>query len=254
MPEIIIQPRIAEMLKDLESVLTRHNVDFYMVGAAARDIHLSTSDKHRSKRATNDIDLGILVNSDEEFQTIREELIATGKFTPTREVIRLLHNQSLEVDLMPFGGIENEKREVKISQPKLFVMDVPGFMEAYMDTITYELDGFHLNVSSVEGIILLKLIAYDDRPDRTKDLDDIDYFIEVYFDLFFEDIYVNYMGVMEIYDTTANDYLSMVSARVIGRKLKVLLDHSPELFERVCQILSRKAELNWQAMLDGMGD
>jgi hypothetical protein len=103
-------------------------------------------------------------------------------------------------------------------------------------------------------IILLKLISSDDRPLRTKDISDIEHIIKVYFDLYPGNIYEEQFDTMEIYNTAENDYLQLGCCRVIGRKMRELLNDSDQLRKRIEQILAKRPTGWWQAMLDGMND
>lgn len=44
-------------------------------------------------------------------------------------------------------------------------------------------EGISLSVCSLEGLVILKLIANNINPDRTKDIIDIEHILEVYFEL-----------------------------------------------------------------------
>lgn len=136
----------------------------------------------------------------------------------------------------------------------MFTMDMPGFQEAYSSVTTISVDGIRIRVCSLEGIVLLKLIAHDDKPSRTKDISDIEHIIKVYFDLFDEAIYSEYFDVMELYDTRASNYLELVSARVIGRKIRDLLLNSPDVKKRIEIILNKRFADAWQAILSGLLD
>jgi predicted nucleotidyltransferase len=253
--DLTLQPIVIEMLRAFEMILIKSDVDFYIVGATARDIHLATKPNLKAIRATNDIDIGILINSEDQFQKIKAELIATGNFqADSKEVIKLIYKQSIEIDLLPFGGIENDFRETRIEKPKLFIMDVPGFLEVFQYVTAITIDELNINVCSVEGLIILKLIAYDDRSQRTKDVTDVDKLVEVYFDLFADDVYENYFDVMELYDTDISNYLELVSARIIGRKIKKILSGSLDLLQRIETILSQRPTDTWQAIKDGLQD
>jgi len=253
MPDNILNPVVIGMLKEMETVFAAHGVDFYLVGAIARDIQLSQKPGYGAIRATNDIDLAILLASEEQFYEVKNSLLTTGSFTERgSEPIRLLYREAVEVDLLPFGAIENEVRETRIRKPKAFVMDMPGFQEAYASVTRFSADGLIVNVCSLEGIVLLKLIAQDDRPSRTKDISDIEHIIHVYFDLFADAIYSDHSDVLELYDTALVDYLSLVSAQVIGRKMKSLLIHSPQVLKRVEAILQKRPTAAWNAMLAGL--
>ena len=133
-------------------------------------------------------------------------------------------------------------------------MDIPGFLEVYpfVEKITIGESSF--NVCSLEGLVVLKLIANDDDHGRTKDITDIEHFIEIYFDLNDDEIYTVYLDVMGMYNTGSRIYLPLVSARVIGRKMNGLLKGSDDLIERLKQIIGKRPTETWQAMLDGMND
>lgn len=227
-----------------------------MVGAIARDIRLSTQEGFAAKRKTNDVNLAILLDDEEQFYAIKEALIATGLFEGSSyKAIKLIYKGAIEVDLLPFGEIENEERQLLLSRHTLLVMDMNGFKEVYPFTETIKVaNDLVLNVCSLEGLVILKLIANYDNPDRTKDITDIEHFIEVYFDLITNEIYSNYMNVMDLYNTEQNNYLRLVSARIIGRKMQEMLLSTPSTSQYLKLILANRPVAIWQAMFDGMND
>ena len=255
-PIDILHPSIAELLKAMETVLRDFDVDFFLVGAVARDIRLSASAEFTARRKTNDVDIAVLLDNEEQFYDIKEALVATGDFEEsTIKAIKLIYKGAMEVDLLPFGEIENEERELQLSKHTLLVMDMSGFKEVYpfVDTITVS-EGLSLNVCSLEGLVMLKLIANNDNPSRTKDITDIEHFLEVYFELNQDEIYSSYMDVMDLYDTDINEYLQLVSARIVGRKMKEMLIDADDTTEQMKIILGKRPVTTWQAMLDGVND
>jgi predicted nucleotidyltransferase len=119
------------MLKDMEDVFTAFGIDYYIVGAVARDIHLSAEPDAAALRKTNDVDLAIMVDDEGQFNQLKAALIATGKFTAhAKETIKLFYHDAIEVDLLPFGKIEEQNRNVKLTDPS-FVLNMPGFLEVY---------------------------------------------------------------------------------------------------------------------------
>ena len=237
----------------MEPIFEKFGIDYYLVGAVARDIQLGTD--AGSTRKTNDIDIAILINEEEQFYALKDALIETGNFEahPT-EAIKIFYKGAIEVDLLPFGEIELPNREIRLSKPTPFVINMPGFKEVfpYVSKIQVSED-FTLNVCSLEGIILLKLISNDDKPGRSKDIADIEHIIQVYFELNDTDIYMDYGDVMDLYETQERNYMALISARVLGRKMRDVLYNSP-LKERIVRILGKRPTDLWQAMLDGMND
>jgi predicted nucleotidyltransferase len=150
---------------------------------------------------------------------------------------------------------ENENREIRIHKPKLFVMDVPGFKEVFPSAEEIEISKSNrLKVCSLEGLVLLKLIAYDDNPTRVKDLSDIDHIITVYFDLYDNLIYEEYMDIMDEYETDHPAYLQLIGARIIGRKINMFLKSETSLLQRTISITRKRMIETWQAMADGIED
>ena len=255
-PIDILNPLVAEMLKAMETVFRAFEVDYYLVGAIARDIRLSAQEGFAAKRKTNDVDIAILLDNEKQFYAIKEALVATNLFEESSyKAIKLMYKGAIEVDLLPFGDIENEERQLLLSRHTLLVMDMNGFKEVYPFTETLTVaEGLSLNVCSLEGLVVLKLIANHDNPDRTKDITDIEHFIEVYFDLNTDEIYNDYMEVMELYDTDQNNFLALVSARIIGRKMKLILASAEATHQHLQTILANRPVALWQAMLAGISD
>ena len=255
-PTDILLPQVISLLKAMEPVFRSFGVDYYLAGALARDVHLSAHEKFSAKRRTKDVDIAVLLDAEEKFYQIKEALVRTGDFEErVNKPIKLIYRGETEVDLLPFGEIENEDRELFLNRHALLVMDMSGFREVYPFVNTVEIEsGVSLNVCSLEGLILLKLIAHHDNPSRTKDITDIEHLLKVYFELNSHEIYTDYFTVMEMYSTVTNNYLDLVSARVIGRKIGLMLKDYAKTGERIKAILSSRPVPAWLAMLDGMNE
>jgi len=252
---LILAPAIAEMLIDLQVVFSKFGIDFYLVGAIARDIHLSANEQLTSARGTKDVDLAITISDEGQYNQVKAALVETGLFeVQETEAIKLMYKNSVEVDLLPFGDIEQPNRNVRLTDP-IFVLNMPGFTEIYPFVKDFEMgNGQIIKVCTMEGIVLLKLIANNDRPQRTKDITDIEHIIQSYFELYDDDVYMVHYEILELYDTNDPDYIQLVCARLIGRKIKTMLEDSPELMQRIIAILSKRETARWQAMLEGMQD
>jgi predicted nucleotidyltransferase len=112
---------VLEMIDAFGKVVNQLGIDFFLVGALARDMRLNGDSKLASKRATKDVDIAILLASEEQFYQVKGALIATGDFVAhEREAIKLFYRQAIEVDLLPFGEIENLDRETRIEKPRPF--------------------------------------------------------------------------------------------------------------------------------------
>lgn len=252
---LIFAPVVAEMLADIQAVFSKFDIDFYLVGAIARDIHLSANEQLISTRSTKDVYLAITINDEGQYNQVKAELVETGLFEAHEtEAIKLLYKNSVEVDLLPFGDIEQPNRNVTLTDPA-FVLNMPGLAEIYPFVEDFYLgNGRIIKVCTMEGIVLLKLIANNDSPQRTKDIADIEHIIQCYFELYDDDIYMVHYEILDLYDTNNTDYIQLVCARLIGRKMKRMLEGSPKLAQRIIAILSKRETARWQAMLEGMQD
>lgn len=254
--EITLDPNINTMLTEMEAVFKQFDIDYYLAGAFARDIQFQTKQPDSNFRKTDDVDLAVCISHEDRYNEVMNALEATGSFVrDKKEIIKLHYKLGLEVDLLPFGEIEDENRDVKLTKPIAFTLQMPGFAEAAAFTEEIKSGNLTLNTCPIEGLVMLKLISWDDRPQRTHDLTDIDNIIDAYFDWNSDEIYSNHFEVMEKYDT--NDlhfYIPKISAHIIGLKMKPLLAASSELFERVNAILKKKQNPRWEALLIGLNE
>jgi predicted nucleotidyltransferase len=101
--------------------------------------------------------------------------------------------------------------------------------------IPIEIEEKIVNIPPLPGMIILKLVAWSDRPEeRADDLPDILKIIEHYFNLEFDDI-------VEFHHDTFPEEEDIdryrVAAEVIGRKAGVYLDKSERLAKRIHKLM-----------------
>jgi predicted nucleotidyltransferase len=116
-------------------------------------------------------------------------------------------------------------------------MHVEGFREVYEHQLPeIKLDDVHLfKFCTLPGIVLLKLIAWDDRPEfRRNDIKDIsdilNHFFEMYQDVIWEDH-------NDLFAEDKTYELLSVAARVMGRELKKIAVRNNQLETRILNIL-----------------
>lgn len=97
-----------------------------------------------------------MVSDQAQYTSIKKALIASGEFTAHEtEAIKLYYQNAIEIDLLPFGGIENERREIKLTDP-MFILNMPGFSEVFPYAEAVQLsEELNIRVCTLEGIILL---------------------------------------------------------------------------------------------------
>lgn len=119
---------------------------------------------------------------------------------------------------------------------------MPGFAEVYPSTNSITTDqGFELRVCSLSGVVLLKLIAWEDRNHRTKDIQDIEYIIRNLYLLEIEEIASTNGDLLDLLENETN-YTESVTARYIGRVIGAMLKDSTALLNRVEQLLVRNIQ------------
>lgn len=250
----IVNPLLKEILGHINVAALPLGIDFYVAGAVARDYHLSKMPDYIPSRRTEDIDVAVMVANEEEFIQLKKALINTALFKEHKEPIKLIYKDGIELDLLPFGEIE-ESGITRLTKPKTFTLDMPGFslLNEFTEIVQWD-EELQAKICAIEGIVLLKLIAYNDKPHRTKDLVDIQQIIKHYFDITSDEIYENHFDLMELYDTNDRDYMPKVCAHVIGRKLKVMLGTDEKLNERIQGILSNPEQSFWENILIGLSE
>lgn len=254
--EELLNPIVLELLQQMKQVFQQFGIDYFMAGAFARDLHFENREDKTKLRKTNDIDIAVCVNHEEHFHELITALEKTGDFSQSQtKPIKLRHKMGIEVDLIPFGEIENELRETKLSKPKVFVINTPGFAEAAAFAVEIKSGGITLKTCPIEGLIMLKLISWDENNGRVHDLTDIDHIIDAAQDWFSDEIFEIHFDLLEKYDV--NDlhfYMKRVTAHVIGREMNKLLKGSPDLKALVISILGKRENPRWAAMKNGLSE
>jgi predicted nucleotidyltransferase len=235
-------PEISEMLTALERGLAKFNVDFYLVGAVARDVWMNAINKIEPRRTTGDIDFAVFINNIETYDELREHLINKEGFSPYKgNNFVLIWQGRTQVDLLPFGTIEDENGKVTTNGIGLTNISLQGFTEIYEEGLPeLNLEGEHqFKFCTLPGIVLLKMIAFDDRPEhRRDDVKDISDILNHFFDMYDEEIWTNHN------DLFGNEEMNLIhlAARVMGREIKKIAKRNLKLYERVENIMHRNTE------------
>jgi predicted nucleotidyltransferase len=161
---------------------------------------------------------------------------------------------------------------VELKAKKTFVLDMPGFdaVLPFAETVETE-EGLHLKVSSLSGVVLLKLIAWQDRPQRLKDIHDIDHILKNFMTLHWDEISAEPDDLFGLYEHETTIFQQCVSARYVGRQMRNMLQNDVVLQRRLLKLLEEHSQ-NYgiallmslenvednlriiKALLDGMND
>lgn len=161
-PELALHARV---VADIEAIAGPMGVAPLIAGAFARDLHLQYRYGIGMARQTEDIDFAMAVPDWTAFEELKKSLTDGGRFTAsTKAAQRLQHADGWPVDLVPFGGVESEKRQIAWPPQGEMVMDVFGFREAFDTAHPVLLPGHvRARLVSLPALALLKIICWQDR-------------------------------------------------------------------------------------------
>lgn len=182
-----VDPVICEILTLLNHELASEKIDYFLVGASARDLLMHHVFGIKSGRATRDVDFAVALASWEQFERMNARLLATGRFSKGRESQRLYfemerNGYGYPVDLLPFGGIEKDDGQIAWPPDGKVVMNVIGYEEALRAAMAVQVTP-HLTttVVSLPAMAGLKLLAWKDRAEtNSKDAQDLHFLLKNY--------------------------------------------------------------------------
>jgi len=224
-------PFFKEVFGIIDEVLTKHDIPYYLIGASAVALELLKKDIKPS-RGTKDIDFALMVSSIEEYNNIIASLEEKG-FKKVKAPWTVYSNEfNIAIDLLPYGEIE-EHDAIQFNE-RYSDLHVLGFKEVLEESVDVHIDESIAQIPPIEGMVVLKLVAWSDRPEeRDTDLTDILRIIEHYFDIKFDEIVEHHN------DTFPEGELDqiLVAARVLGRNSKNYIQKSERLKERVFKVM-----------------
>jgi predicted nucleotidyltransferase len=236
-------PLLSEMLSALERGLNKFDIDFYLVGAVARDLWMSAINDIPPSRITGDIDFAVFIDDKARYDHLKTYLIEVEKFVPYKgNPFVLIWKGFLQVDLLPFGKIE-DSTTIRVEDSGFTSLKMPGFKEIYDTGLPIvELEEIHkFKFCTLPGIVILKLLAWQDRPEiRRDDIKDVNTILTHFFTMYAQEIFENHN---DLFGDNAFE-LNMISARVMGREMSKIAKRNEILFKRLQEIL--ESNTNYQ--------
>ena len=226
----------SEVYKVLEDVFFRNDIKYYLIGANARDVQLYKAGI-KPTRGTADVDFAVMVPDFDIYASLLSELCTLG-FKKTKELYRLIFEQTNTVlDIMPYGKIEQDYT-VSFNERDI-TLSVLGFKEVgeFSERVKIQEEGYELPVSPLEGILILKLISWNEKREyRTKDIEDISFLIDHAWELYQEEAYENHLDLFE-----DNFEIMNIAAQIIGRKMRPILQKNKKLYKTILSIIKKAA-------------
>jgi predicted nucleotidyltransferase len=165
-----LDPLTLDVLRHVDHISQEFGLDYFVVGATARDVLLNGVFGLDTGRRTDDLDLGVAVEGWPQFEAIKGRLIETGSFVPAESSAQRLYYRATTrgtgypLDIIPFGGVEQPLHQIAWPPDRSIVMNVAGYEEARACAVPMDVDsGFVVRVASLPGLAILKLVAWADR-------------------------------------------------------------------------------------------
>jgi len=229
-------PYFKEVFEIIDEVMTTNNVPYYLIGVNALALEL-LKEGIRPSRGTKDIDFAVMVSTIQEYEHIIVALEKSG-FRKVKAPWALYHEQyKVAIDLLPFGEIE--ENDTLLFNERYSDLHVLGFKEVLENTEKVEIEEITIQVPPIPGMILLKLVAWSDRPEeRDNDLADILKIFEHFDDYNWNHIIDHHH---DLFNKEPFDQLK-VSARVLGREASGYLNRSELLKSRILRVLKENLQ------------
>ena len=179
--EKLNNPYLVDLLGRLSASFLKMNRDFFVIGATARDIVLQQLLDMSSRRKTRDLDLAIAITNWQEFDDVKDALVADG-FEKDPSKHQRFYYDDYEIDVVPYGYVAKEDDNIYWPPEETIAMSVKGFDEVLSDAITVDIDDkFSIKIASLHGLFLLKFNAWMDRHLVTsKDAEDMSFILSNY--------------------------------------------------------------------------
>lgn len=230
-------PYFKEVFIIIDKVCREMNIEYYLIGAQAKNFHL-LENGIVPKRGTKDIDFAVMMPDIKHYEEFKN-LLVKNDFRKVNEPYRLIYDMTdTIIDLLPFGEIE-EAGTVKFTEREIEI-SVIGMKEVSEYTVYAALDEITIKVSPLEGIVILKLVSFNEKPERKKDLDDISEILSNYFEINQERFHVEHLDIVDY--LTDENYVQLAGARLMGRDMKKILSLSEKLSKQIESSIENELE------------
>lgn len=230
---------LKDVLQNIATACTHLDIDFFVVGAIARNMWYAHGGKEPS--GTRDIDFGVFVADHDVYNELKNYLEERYEYKMSVDnAFGLDTPDGKRIDLLPFGQIANNG-EVIIRGSGVTRIKLDGFNEVYQyGSVDTKVENDAYKACSIAGIVILKLIAYDDRPDRRiKDIKDISRICQNYPEIETNLIWEEHNDLYE--DNLSHKDVGLI---VLGREMRRIIKHNQNLINRLNTILTNAIEEN----------
>jgi len=229
-------PYFLDVFRLVDEVMKANASPYYLIGVNAADLQL-LREGVKPSRGTKDIDFAVMVASYDEYERIKDGIIAKG-FNQAKVPFTLFHpGFNVAIDLLPFGQIE-ERHTLNFAEREV-MMNVLGFKETLAESreIAFD-DVLTIHVPPLHGMVVLKLISWSDRPEiRLTDLEDIYRIVKHYYDAAGDAVFDEHFDLLDIEPFDEK----LIAARIMGRRIASILKKSDKLKERIMTVINENS-------------
>lgn len=223
---------IQPVLRDISAACHDLGIEFFIVGSIARNRWLVSNNEN--PRGTKDVDFAVYVKDQNEYSQLKNLLIDSQNYSKTNDnPLAIVSESGIQVDLLPFGEIE-EDGQVLIRGRVVHQFNLAGFQETFRSGIeNVSIGEIECKSCTIPALVLLKFIAYDDRPEmRVKDLRDINLICRFYSLIESDFVFDHYLELIN-----GDRDFDETSWVVLGCEMAKIVLENPQLYRRVIRIL-----------------
>jgi predicted nucleotidyltransferase len=197
----MIESSLISALLEIKKIADGLKIDFFVIGATARDIIMQLLYKVKAPRMTKDIDIAVCVANWEEYKALTDALLAKGEFLKGTQIQRYDFKGTF-IDIIPFGDISGRDNTISWPPDHETIMCTVGFMDVYKNSITFRLNSepvLDIKLATIPGLAIMKLLAWNETyPTRQKDAEDLLFIMHNYQDAGIEDrLYKNETSLLQ---------------------------------------------------------
>lgn len=229
-PKAHLDARTQKLIVAAAQAANELGIKWMVTGAAGRVLLLESVYGLPHCRATEDVDLGVMVADWAQYRALVGRICEDAAFQPDpKQRQRLKYRSDGLLDLVPFGGIESGDRTIQWPPENDFSMTVMGFREAYAEAVEVDVGGVIVPVVSPVGLMLLKLVAWTQRryTQPKKDATDMAYLARHFSAILTEKaLFEHHNDAMEAADFD----LEIAACRVLGQKMATMAANDTRAF------------------------
>ena len=239
-PDRPVDPITVAVMRVIDSLTNELGLPYFVIGAMARDIVITNVFGLSTDIATKDVDFAVAVESWDQYEAIKSNLLKRKKFTPANDDMahRLYYEHSpgirYPLDIIPFRGVEQRRHSIAWPPEMKVMMNVAGYEEALETAVLVSVEeGLEIHIASLPGLAVLKLFAWIDRGlEDSKDALDLAVVFRRYAFAGNED---RLYGV-EIKALEAVDFdLELAGPRLLGKDVRSIA--MPDTFQKITTLL-----------------